>query len=103
MTQSMDKLLSGLARIGEAAKKDKLLKFNNLLHHITPELLEKAYFNLHSYRVGDKRVLRLVKCLLTAGVQSPETPKRWNFFELKSVEAGLEPCSGEDRKSQYHG
>lgn len=35
--------MSGLDRIREAARKDKDLSFNNLMHHITPELLQEAY------------------------------------------------------------
>jgi group II intron reverse transcriptase/maturase len=38
--------LSGLDSIREAARKDKNLRFNNLMHHITPELLEEAYETL---------------------------------------------------------
>lgn len=38
--------MSGLERIREAARKDKDLRFNNLLHHITPELLQEAYKEL---------------------------------------------------------
>ena len=34
----------GLDRIREAARKDKNLQFNNLMHHITIDLLEDAYY-----------------------------------------------------------
>ncbi len=46
MTQSMGETESGLIRIGEAAKRDSQLRFNNLYHHITPELLTRAHYNL---------------------------------------------------------
>ncbi|MCL1127837.1 hypothetical protein [Shewanella surugensis] len=47
MTQSMDIVPSRLERLGRAAKLDKQLKFNNLLHHITPVLLFEAYYKLN--------------------------------------------------------
>jgi RNA-directed DNA polymerase len=37
---------SGLERVREAAKQDGKLQFNNLLHHVTVELLEQSYFSL---------------------------------------------------------
>jgi len=46
-TQSAGGWLSGLARIHTAAKRDRSLKFDNLLHHITPALLEQAYYKLN--------------------------------------------------------
>jgi len=36
----------GLLGLREAAQKDKKLKFTNLLHHITPELLRSSFFEL---------------------------------------------------------
>ena len=43
-TQGQEVALSGLDRIREAARRDKNLRFNNnLMHHITPELLHEAY------------------------------------------------------------
>lgn len=47
MTQSIEAKSSGLARLHVKAKQASSLQFNNLLHHITPELLKKAYFNLN--------------------------------------------------------
>lgn len=38
--------MSGLDRIREAARKDKNLRFTSLMHHITIELLRKAYTEL---------------------------------------------------------
>lgn len=35
--------MSGLDRIREAARRDKNLRFNNLMHHITVDLLREAY------------------------------------------------------------
>lgn len=35
--------MSGLNRIREAARRDKSLRFNNLMHYITPEFLKDAY------------------------------------------------------------
>jgi RNA-directed DNA polymerase len=37
---------SGLERVREAAKQDRKLQFNNLLHHVTVDLLEQSYFGL---------------------------------------------------------
>ena len=36
----------GLLGVREAARKDKALKFTNLLHHLTPELLRASFFEL---------------------------------------------------------
>ena len=47
MTQCMGKTVSGLARIGAAAKRDPQLQFNNLYHHLTPERLNEAYYRLN--------------------------------------------------------
>jgi hypothetical protein len=43
----MENLVSGLERLGKVAKQDKHLKFNNLMHHITPALLLDAYNKLN--------------------------------------------------------
>ena len=37
---------SGLERVREAARQDRKLQFNNLLHHVTVDLLEQSYFSL---------------------------------------------------------
>jgi retron-type reverse transcriptase len=47
MTQSVEVLLSRLDRLGEAAKRDKSLQFNNLFHHITLASLHKAFNHLN--------------------------------------------------------
>lgn len=39
--------MSSLSRIRNAAKESSTLRFNNLLHHITPQLLSDAYNNLN--------------------------------------------------------
>lgn len=44
--QSVAKALSGLDRVRKAAKKDRALKFSNIMHHITFELLKKSYFSI---------------------------------------------------------
>jgi len=36
----------GLQGVREAARCDKKMRFNNLLHHVTPELLEASFFDL---------------------------------------------------------
>jgi len=46
VTQSTGETDSGLARIQEAAKKESHLRFNNLYHHLTLEILERAYYKL---------------------------------------------------------
>ena len=45
-TQSRESVLQSLGRIREAAKRDKRTVFTALLHHVTPELLEWAFFQL---------------------------------------------------------
>ena len=47
MTQSIEQTRPGLIRLREAAKRDRRLRFNNLLHHVTADLLEKAYNSLN--------------------------------------------------------
>ncbi|MCP4486940.1 MAG: hypothetical protein GY820_06425 [Gammaproteobacteria bacterium] len=46
-TQSAEGKPSGLERLHVKAKQDRSLRFNNVLHHITLELLEKAYKSLN--------------------------------------------------------
>lgn len=46
VTQSAGQAMNGLDRIRQAARASKALRFNNLLHHITPNLLYHAYFAL---------------------------------------------------------
>jgi RNA-directed DNA polymerase len=45
-TQRQGETLNGLARIHEAARKDKSLRFTSLMHHISEDLLQKAYCEL---------------------------------------------------------
>lgn len=45
-TQSAGQAKTGLDRVREAAKRDRRLRFNNLLHHITPGMLTHAYYAL---------------------------------------------------------
>ena len=47
MTQSMDFLLPRLDRLGEVAKSNKSLQFNNLFHHLNLTLLLKAFYKLN--------------------------------------------------------
>ena len=47
MTQSLEELLPRLDGLGKAAKRDKTLQFNNLMHHISPLLLQKAFYHLN--------------------------------------------------------
>ncbi len=46
-TQGQEEALSGLDRIREAARQDKSLRFNNLMHHITIDLLRESYGQLN--------------------------------------------------------
>jgi group II intron reverse transcriptase/maturase len=46
-TQCAGQTLTGLDRVREAARRDKTLRFNNLLHHITPSLLNLAFHELN--------------------------------------------------------
>ncbi|BCR05054.1 group II intron reverse transcriptase/maturase [Desulfuromonas versatilis] len=46
-TQRSEATSSGLARVREAAKRDKELRFTNLLHHISVEQLHAAYLTLN--------------------------------------------------------
>jgi retron-type reverse transcriptase len=45
-TQSRESVLQSLGRIRQAAKRDKRTVFTALLHHVTPELLDWAFFQL---------------------------------------------------------
>jgi group II intron reverse transcriptase/maturase len=45
-TRRQEKALNGLDRIREAAARDRSLRFTNLMHHITTELLREAYYAL---------------------------------------------------------
>ena len=38
--------MNGLDRIRSAAKRDKTLRFTNLMHHITVDLLREGYYAL---------------------------------------------------------
>ncbi|MGK5095115.1 group II intron reverse transcriptase/maturase [Deltaproteobacteria bacterium TL4] len=46
-TQGPEKSEGGLSRIRAAAKRDPHLQFNNLFHHFSPELLQRAYRELN--------------------------------------------------------
>jgi RNA-directed DNA polymerase len=46
-TQSVGGRLPDLAHLHTVAKQVRSLRFNNLLHHITPMLLERAYNRLN--------------------------------------------------------
>ncbi len=45
-TPSRKSVLIGLAGVGQAARRDRKVRFTALLHHITPELLKQSYFAL---------------------------------------------------------
>lgn len=45
-TQRLEPASCGLPGVREAAKKDSKLQFNNLLHHVTIDLLRRSYFAL---------------------------------------------------------
>jgi len=45
-TQRLESASSGLSRVREAAKQDSKLQFNNLLHHVSIDLLRQSYFAL---------------------------------------------------------
>lgn len=47
MTQCLEELLPRLDRLGKAAKRSKTLQFNNLMHHISLLLLQKAFYQLN--------------------------------------------------------
>jgi len=89
MTQCMGETDSGLARIHAAAKKDSHLRFNNLYHHMTPELLERAYYKLNRHAAsgvdgvswedyGDKLNSNIQDChsRLHKGSYRPQATKR---------------------------
>jgi RNA-directed DNA polymerase len=46
-TQSAESRLTGPMRLHQAAKRDRSLRFDNLLHHITPQQLLQAYQHLN--------------------------------------------------------
>lgn len=45
-TQSWNPTMSGIARVGEIARKDKQQSFTALMHHLTPELLRQGFYQL---------------------------------------------------------
>ena len=45
-TQGPEPASSGLSRVREAARRDSKLQFNNLLHHMTVDLLRHSYYSL---------------------------------------------------------
>ena len=45
-TQSRKPRSRGLLGVREAARRDKKMRFNNLLNHVTPELLQASFFDL---------------------------------------------------------
>jgi RNA-directed DNA polymerase len=45
-TQGRKPRSRGLLGVREAAQRDKKMQFNNLLHHLTPELLRASFFDL---------------------------------------------------------
>ena len=45
-TQSRISRSRGLPGVREAARRDRKVRFNNLLHHVTPELLQASFFDL---------------------------------------------------------
>jgi hypothetical protein len=51
MTQSMGGLLPCLDRLGEMAKHDKSLQFNNLFHHLNLPMLYNAFKHLNKRAV----------------------------------------------------
>ena len=44
--QNRPEALSGLGRIRQAARRDRQLRFTNLMHHVTVDLLREAYLSL---------------------------------------------------------
>ncbi|MCZ6672415.1 MAG: group II intron reverse transcriptase/maturase [Verrucomicrobia bacterium] len=50
--QRIETPLSGLGRVRKAARRKERVQFNNLLHHITPDLLREAYMNLNRQAVS---------------------------------------------------
>ena len=51
MTQRMEGLLPCLERLGEMARHDKSLQFNNLLHHLNLPMLYNAFNHLNKRAV----------------------------------------------------
>lgn len=45
-TQSRGQTSSGLARLRAVARRDKSTRFTNLMHHLSPELLEHSFYEL---------------------------------------------------------
>lgn len=45
-TQSRTSVLSGLLAVRQAARRDRRVKFTNLLHHVTVELLRESFYTL---------------------------------------------------------
>ena len=48
-TQGSEAALSDLSKVREAAKRDTKLQFNNLLHHVSIDLLRQSYLSLNRW------------------------------------------------------
>lgn len=81
--------MSSLYRVRKTAKENSTLRFNNLLHHITPQLLLDAYNNLNkkaakgidsetwqSYGQGIAEKVKLLHTHIHTGRYKPQPSKR---------------------------
>ena len=81
----------GLTRVREAAKWDRALRFNNLMHHLTLKQLERAYMALrkdaaagvdgmdwHAYGVGlEARLVQLHRAVHTGRYRAQPVRRQW--------------------------
>ena len=113
-TQSAGQVDSGLSRVRQAAQRDRKLRFNNLLHHVTPQLLLEAYGALNHkaaagvdeadwYEYGNERLhekLRELHQKIQRGVYKPQPSKRIWIPKEDGSERAIGIASIEDKIAQ---
>ncbi len=88
-TQGRETVLTGLHRVREIARRDKRVRFNNLLHHVTVNLLTESFYALRKdaapgvdgvtwedYEVGLENRLRELREKIHRGAYRAQPSKR---------------------------
>jgi len=102
-TQCWNNTMSALSRVHDLAKKDKELTFTQLMHHVTPELLRRSFYNLKKraakgvdgvdwaeYAVNEKANLENLYHRVQSGRYKPKPAKR---IYIPKAEGGERPLS----------
>jgi RNA-directed DNA polymerase len=113
-TQCWTDTMLGLSRVRENAKEDKKQSFTSLMHHLTPALLYKSFYQLkrnaangvdgiswHEYEEGlDKRLLDLHAKIQT-GRYKPKPARRVYIPKGGGEQRALSIQSTEDKMAQH--